>query len=140
MASDGIHGHGTTLTGASTGVIGNIQNISGPNQSRDSIDISTMDSPAKWKEFIPAMLDAGEITFDVNYDPVSGQTANDLNTALTADPEVWTIAIKGDASTYGSWACSGFVTGLGFAIPFDGKVTQSVTIKFSGAPTYTDAT
>ncbi len=138
--SDGTHGHGTTLTGGTAGLIGNIISMSGPNQTRDSIDISTMDSANKWREFIPGMLDAGEMTFEINYDGVSEQTANDLNTALAdATPETWTIVFAGSAATYGQWACSGFVTALGFGSPFDDKLTQSVTIKFTGEPTYTDA-
>ena len=131
--SDGIHGHGTTLAiGAAT--IGNITSISGPSQARDSIDISTMDSSDKWREFIPGMLDAGEVTFDVNYDATAGETADDLQAAIDDDPADITITLP-DTSTF---VCSGIVTGVGFAIPFDDKVTQSVTIKLTGAPTFTD--
>ena len=137
--SDGKHGHGTILAGGTAGTIGNVISMSGPNQTRDSIDISTMDSTGKWREFIPGMLDAGEMTFEVNYDAVSEQTANDLNTALAdATPEEWTITFAGSAQ--GTWVCTGFVTALGFGSPFDDKLTQSVTIKFTGAPVYTDAT
>jgi len=132
--SDGTHGHGTTLAGAVAGTIGNIISVSGPDQSKDSIDISTMDSTNKWREFIPGMLDAGEVSFDVNYDGSASGNADALNTALTAAADTWTITFP-DTST---WACSGFITGLGHAIPFDDKITQSVTIKFSGTPTYTD--
>jgi len=42
--STGIHGHGTILSGATAGVVGNIMSLSGPDQVRDSLDISTMDS------------------------------------------------------------------------------------------------
>ena len=132
--SDGTHGHGTTLIGGSTGTIANVISISGPNQTRDSIDISTMDSSSKFREFISGMLDAGEITFEVNYDGSAAGTGNDLNTALTAAAETWTITFP-DTST---WACSGFITALSFGDPYDDKMTQSVTIKFSGVPTFTD--
>ena len=133
----GTHGHGTTLSiGATT--IGTVISITGPNQARDSIDISTMDSTDKWREFIPGMLDAGEVTFEVNYDAVSGSTADDLNTLLTATAETVTITFAPTGAT-SSWSCSGFITALGFATPFDEKITQPVTIKFTGAPTYTDA-
>lgn len=133
--SDGTHGHGSTLAGGTAGTIGNIISMGGPNQTRDSIDISTMDSSSKWREFIPGMLDAGEMTFECNYDGVSEETGNDLNTALAdATPEEWTITLS-DTST---WVCTGFVTALGFGSPFDDKLTQSVTIKFTGAPVYTD--
>jgi len=138
--SSGTHGHGTTLTGGTTGVVANVISISGPNQSRDSIDISTMDSTSKFREFMPGMLDPGEITFDVNYEGTASGEANSLNTALTAAAETWTIVFAGTAATYGQWSCSGFITALNFSDPFDDKITQSVTIKFTGSPTFTDAT
>ena len=139
--SDGTHGHATTLTGGTAGLIGNIISMTGPNQTRDAIDISTMDSTSKFREFIPGMIDAGEITFEINYDAVDAQTAEDLDTALSdATPETWTIVFAGVAATYGQWACSGFVTALSFGNSFDDKITQSVTIKFTGVPTYSSAT
>ena len=103
----GAHGHGTTLATATYTNILNIISITGPNQTRDSIDISTMDSSAKFREFIPGLLDAGELTFDVNYDgrADAGNTgySNTLNTILTASAETWTLTFP-DTST---WACTG---------------------------------
>lgn len=135
MASVGTHGHETTLSGATVGDVGNIISISGPDQTRDSIDISTMDSISKAREFISGLWDAGEVTIEINYDGASGGTANDLSTAFQLGTgEVWTIAFP-DTST---WAATGFITSLGHAIPVDDKITQSFTIKFTGVPTYTD--
>lgn len=135
--SDGQHGHGTVLSIGGT-TIGNIMSITGPNQTRDSLDISTMDSTSKFREFIPGMLDAGEVTIEVNYDSAAGQTANDLNDALTQTASTIIITFPPAGAT-SSFSCSGFVTALGFASPFDDKITQPVTIKFTGVPTYTDA-
>jgi len=80
------------------------------------------------------MLDAGEATFELNYDGSASGTANDLNTFLTNTAATWTITFA-DTST---WACSGFITALGHAIPFDDKITQSMTLKFTGVPTFLD--
>jgi len=80
--SDSVHGHGAVLSIGGT-TIGNIISITGPNQTRDSIDVSTMDSTSKWREFIPGMLDAGEVTFTCNYDGTAAGSANDLNTIKT---------------------------------------------------------
>ena len=131
--SDGTHGHGTSLSCGGTAV-GNIISLSGPDQSRDSIDISTMDSTSKWREFIPGMIDAGEVTLDLNYDGSAAGTANLLAAHLTSTAETWLVTFP-DTST---WSSSGFMTALGHAIPFDDKITQSVTVKFTGSPTYTD--
>jgi len=135
--SDGIHGHGTSLkVSANTQVttvttIGNIISISGPNQSRDSIDISTMDSTNKFREFIPGMLDSGEITFELNYDGTALGTAHALQLLKTNTAQYWHITFP-DHTTETSKSdiyCLGFITALGHAIPFDDKVTQSVTVK-----------
>jgi len=144
--SDGLHGHGTSLkvsdnTAVTTvTTIGNIISISGPNHTRDSIDISTMDSTAKFREFIPGMLDAGEVTFELNYDGTAAGTANDLQLLKTNSAQYWHITFP-DHTTEASKSdiyCRGFITALGHAIPFDDKVTQSVTVKLSGVPVFTD--
>ena len=135
MASKGTHGHETTLAGGTVGDVGNIISISGPDMSRDAIDISTMDSTNKAREFIAGLYDAGELTAEINYDGSSGGTANNLHTAfLLGTPEVWTVTFP-DTST---WVTNGFITNLSHAIPVDDKITQSVTIKFTSGPVYTD--
>ena len=141
----GLHGHGTIISFAPIpdrtpeALIGNIMSISGPDQSRDTIDTSTMDSAAKWREFISGMLDAGEITMEVNYDGASGGDANTLQARLVADIEQWTITFNDvGAEAASKYVVDGFVTALGTATPFDDKITQSVTIKLTGAATYTD--
>ncbi len=61
--SDGTIGFGASLvvcdTTAFTTVttVGNIQSITGPGQTRDSVDYSTMSSTSKFREFLPGMWD-----------------------------------------------------------------------------------
>ena len=142
----GLHGYGAQLyydtntdmaTAVASGTaIANIISISGPDQTRDSIDISTMDSSAKFREFIPAMADAGEVTIELNY--VAAQAAT-LDTYLknSSTSQYWMIRFN-DHTTEESksqWISQGYMTALGHAIPFDDKITQSATFKFSGVPT-----
>ncbi len=131
--SQGQHGHGATLSIGGT-TIANIISITGPNQTRDAIDFSTMDSTSKFREFLPGMLDAGEATFELNYDGSAGGTANDLNTIMT-NPAAECIITFPDTSDI---TVSGFATALSFGDPFDDKVTQSLTLKFTGVPVFTD--
>ncbi len=144
--SDSLHAHGasvllsTTTHPSNATAIGNIINIGGPELSRDSVDVSTMDSTAKWREFLPAMVDAGEVTMEVNYDGTAAGTADFLAGKLTATTHIVFIRF-GDhtqPTNESNWKSAGAITGLGQAIPFDDKVTQSVTIKLSGVATYTD--
>lgn len=132
--SDGTHGHGTVLEGATSGVIGNIINVD-TDKSTDVIDISTMDSTSKFKEKIAGMHDAGDITLTINYDGSAAGVANALHAALlTGTAEAWTITYP-DTSTD---VITGFISGLGTADPFDDKITQTVTIALTGVPAFTD--
>ena len=129
--STGIHGHGTTLSIGGT-TVGNITSISGPDQSRDAIDISTMDSTNKWREYIPGMIDAGEVSVDLNFDGTTVSTLLQAQLTQTAQ----TILITFSDSDTATWSASGFITSLGHAIPFDDKVSQTVGMKFTGAATF----
>ena len=128
MATTAYHGHGATITIGGTSV-GQIVSISGPNQTRDSIDISNMGSTSKWREFIPGMLDAGECTVDVVYDGTT--IATFLAAQLTATANTVSVTFP-DA---GTWTAAGFMTSLGHALAYDDKITQSVGFKFTAAPT-----
>ena len=143
----GTHGHGAKLvygtsaaflTSVASGTaVAEITSISGPDQSRDAIDVSSMDSSNKWREFIPAMIDSGEITMELNYGTAE---ANRLSTyqTNTATNQYWMVRFN-DHTTEESksqWSCIGYMTSLGYAIPFDDKITQSATFKFTGTPTY----
>lgn len=132
--STGIHGHGASLTIAGTAV-GNINTISGPNLTRDSIDISTMDSGTKHREFIPGMIDAGEISVDLQYDGTTVATL--LKNQLTASAAAIVLSVPdaGTVTTSSTYTGTGFITSLGHAIPYDDKVTQSVGIKLTGTLT-----
>ena len=133
--SAGTHGHGSALAGATAGTIGNVISVSVDGQTRDAIDISTMGSTSKFREFVSGMADGGEISCEVNYDGAAAGVANSLNTIYQGGTaETWTVTLS-DTSTFAS---SGFITNLGMAVPFDDKITQSITIKLSGKPTFTD--
>jgi predicted secreted protein len=142
--SDKTKGLGTILyyaSGTNTTAIGNVISISGPDQTIDVIDFSTMDSANAWREKMPGMKDQGTISFDVNYDGSAAGNSNVLNT-LFGDTS-YTFGVYFNETTVltnkSKWSCSGFISRLGFAIPFDDKVTQSVEITMTGAPTFTDA-
>ncbi len=133
--SSALHGHGSTLIlgaggGTNTTAITEIISINGPSASKDPIDVSNFGSSAKWKEFIPGMIDAGEISLTVNYTETD---ANNLEGWLTAATDKITLTFPGNDT----FTATGFVTSLGTSIETEDKVTQEVTIKLTGALTYT---
>lgn len=103
-----------------------------PDEQVDDVDVSHWGSPDKTKEFIAGMIDAGEASFDINFNPEqydnhrrliqlkkSGQTRN-MRFVLTASME--TVDFPG------------YVKGLkrNLGGPED-PITASITIKVAGA-------
>jgi len=125
-------GCGATLSGSVTGAFGEIMSISLPDQKRDDIDITTMDSTEMWREFMPGLRDAGALNMTVLYEKTN---YNKVQTAFTADAETWTITLP-DGSTFAS---SGYINANGGEIPLDEKIQQTVTMKLSGKPTFVPA-
>jgi hypothetical protein len=62
------HGHGTVLAGSTAGTIGEVRKLDVSGRKRDSLDVSSCDSTSSAREFIPGMMDEGEITVEVVYD------------------------------------------------------------------------
>lgn len=127
---DGIDGYGTTLVGATLNAIGMITRVSLSGCDADMIDITTMNTTGKWKRFIAGLKDAKDVSFDLVYEKANMAT---LLGGLGGAAEVWTIEFP-DGSTF---ACSGVIQHLGTTSPNGDKITQTLTIKFSGQPTFT---
>jgi len=97
----------------------------------------------RWKSFFGKFADAGEGTFTLDWDKEDYEAVFDM--VPDEDPILWQFVIPDgsdltDPTTCSRWACNGLVTRLGIAFPSDGdRVTAPVTLKFSGAPTFTAA-
>ena len=129
--STGSVGHASTLVGGTTGTIGNVLSITVGGRTRDMIDISTMDSTDKFREYIAGMADEGEFTAECNFD--DGAIATAINTAFqAATSETWTV----DFGTK-TFACTGIITSFDVNDPFDEKITMSITIKLTAKGTWT---
>jgi hypothetical protein len=134
-------GFGVTLTGSTTGAIGQIISIGVDGQTCQYIDVTNAESAGGFEEFLPTLLSAGRITVLLIYDSKYGGAGNGeaelLDTAFKAKRvETWTIRTVSGST----WASSGFIVNLGLAIEAKGGIVQPVTIKCTGASTYTKAT
>lgn len=130
-------GDGATPTEAFT-TIAEVTSISGPNESADTIEVTSFDSTAK--EFIPALRDGGEVSFEFNFvgddatqAALRTQFVNGTvgNFKIDCDDATATLTVP---SKY-SFAAS--VTSLGMNFATNDKITGSCTLKVSGAVTFT---
>jgi hypothetical protein len=116
--------------------IAQISSLSGPSLQADTIDVTTHDSVNATREFVSGLIDAGEFTVGLIFDPnVVTHTAmwNDLVARTSAS-----FALHFPTLLAMSWGFEGFVTGFGpIEAQPDGAVTTTVTMKLSGAPNVT---
>lgn len=135
----GIDGFGTELRrgdGADPEVftaVGNVGNFSGPNIERETYDVTAHDGPNKYREFIGGLVDGGEVSAEVHYDPdkhdsyVTDFDADDATTYQMESPvgEIWEFAA--------------ILTGFEREMPVDGQMAATLTWKVTGKPTLTPA-
>ncbi len=133
----GKHGWGSQLTmGTTTSAVANIISLSSDGPKRAVLDVSTMDSANTWSEFIPGMLDAGQLTVNLMYDGTTvSQILHQQMTATATTFKVW-FNDHTTATSRSSITAVGFISDLGEELPFEDKITQSVTIKLTGTPTW----
>jgi len=136
MASDGMKGFGTTIKYAAVGVtpdtlIAQVMDVSGPSIAVDDVEITNNDSPSEYKEYVPGLKDGGEVSFDIIYEESQCSTLY----GLVGTKKDWRIT-KPDNSYIGF---TGYIKGLGDETPMNDAVKNSITIKITGAPTFTSA-
>ncbi len=128
---------GTVLkmgTGTPT-TIGGVDSIGAIGVESEEIEVTTLDSPDGYREFIAGLKDAGEIA-------IKGVVKSDaqlqtlLGKAEDQTVEDWEV----DFPSGTKWTFSGFVKALKEGeITIDGKRTFEMTIRVTGKPTFTPA-
>jgi len=128
-------GDGGTPTEAFT-TIAEVLDISGPGLSLGMEDGTHHSSTGGWREQIPTLLDGGQVSFDIQYDPVGA--THDASTGLIKDMEDKTLrnfqlVFPDSGST--TWSFAAYVAEFEPGAPVEGKLTASVTLQLSGQPT-----
>ena len=130
---------GTTLTkdpGGTPQLIGQIQDVAGPDISTDTDEFTNHDSAGGVEEFIPTIKRTGEVTFPVVFD--GNNASHDEATGLIDHWETKVLDTYDlDFPDGSKWTFTAYVTGLSFSAPVDGHLMADVTMRPSGAPTFT---
>jgi predicted secreted protein len=116
--------------------VAEVKDITGPSVSLDVIDVTNQDSPGGYEEIIPSIRRAGEVDFDVNFDP--GSATHDGTTGLVylANNKVkrgWRLQLQDTAGTY--WAFDAYVVGFQTKAPVAGVLTGTTKLRITGQPT-----
>ena len=134
--SDAIAGKGTKFRRWSTTLgawvdIAEINSINGPGMSRDTIDVTSLDSTGGYREFIGGFRDGGTVTLSMNFTRAGYELMkDDFESDVLQNYEI--LLPDTDAT---SFEFEGLVTELPLSIVPDDKVTADITIKVSGEVT-----
>lgn len=114
--------------------LGEITGISLPNPQMEDVEATHFKSPNRRREYIAGLIEDGEGTFEMNYNP--GSATDVILRAAIADgvTRSYKIVVPDGA---GSWEITGdcIVKGYERNVPIDDRMTASVTIRFTGAST-----
>ena len=129
---------GTTETFAT---VAEVLDISGPNMSQDTIEVSSQDSANGWREYIAGWRDAGEVSISANWIPSSATqdgTTGVLSKFLDSDTHNYQIITPVGSDGTGSVTISmtGIVTGFGVNLPLTEQAKVDFSIKLTGAVTF----
>lgn len=150
-------GHGATITFAESEFVATLRSISGPTMTLESVDSSHMGGVTVGaidyaiREFVPGMLDPGELTCEVVFDPEvlinTGKKPFSVRYMVGGwddsggVTEVVTITWPPpyDKTTGAKWESAGFITSFSPEAPMEDLMTATLTIRLTASPTFTTA-
>lgn len=131
--SNAVAGIGTKFKrwNTTTGVwddIAEVNSITGPTMTRETIDVTSLDSTGGYREFIGSFRDGGTISLNMNFSHTTYQTMKeDFESA-----EIQSYLIQLPDTNVTTFDFDGFVTECPINVPTDDKISSDVVIKISG--------
>ena len=124
---------GTTETFAA---IAEVRDIKGPKLKLNTKEVTNHSSTDGWREHIGTLLEAGEISFDLNWLPAD--TTQSYGAGLIKDMLARTkrnFQIVFPAASPLTWSFTALITGFNPTANVDGELLASVTLMITGKPT-----
>ncbi len=132
-------GYGTLLKRGDGGspesftTLANIVSVSGPNETLEALDATHMESTGAAKEFIGGLIDGGEVSAQLRYDPNHATHQNlkaDLVSRVLRNFQVYFPVSGGKTASFAA-----LVTGVSRESEVSGQLMTTVTLKISGLVT-----
>jgi predicted secreted protein len=134
MSSNAISGVGTKFrrwdsSSSEWKAIAEVNSIDGPNMSRDTIDVTSLDTTGGYREFIAGFRDPGQLQLAMNYSQAGFEAMkDDFESDVINNYQI--VLMDGFTLEF-----EGLVTELPLSITPDDKITMNTVIKISGAVT-----
>lgn len=125
---------GDLLTPTSFADLAELKDISGPSMEVDSVEATHQASPDAHKEFIPGLVDGGEVSVEMQLIEGGAERGNLLEDFQGRVTRFWRIVLPSS----GSWTYKAFITGFDPANPIEDVMTDSLSWKITGKPVWAD--
>jgi hypothetical protein len=110
--------------------------------TRGDVDVSDHDSTSGYREFLPGLTDAGDITFQIGFDPNNIDHTQGAGTGLLGDFAFndgcdlsgFEIELNSCGSA-AKWTFEGYVNSWSGSYPVEGELLADLGVKISGVPT-----
>lgn len=111
-----------------------ILSVTPPNSQTADVEATHMLSPNRRREWIAGLIDDGEGTFEMNLVPGSTTDLLIQQAQTEGDARGYKIVIPDGAF---GWEITGdcIVKGYERSVPIDDRMTATLTVRFTGAPT-----
>ena len=109
--------------------VAEVTNITWPGYKRDAIDVTYMDSASSFREYIAGLIDAGEVSVEMNWVP---SATDPILAAMTAGVGQFKIQYNGGVNI----VFKAVVTGWSTQSPLGEKLSGTATFKLTGVPTW----
>lgn len=113
--------------------IAEVTQVGLPNPQVSDVEATHFESPGRAREYIPGLIDNGEITMGINFD--AGSDSDALITAAmnaTAPREIM-VSVPTSSGVNQEFTFPGIVKGYEKSIPIDDRQTATITIRVAGA-------
>ncbi len=125
----------TAVSTASSNLVGEVTDISGPTGNRGEIDVTSMNSAAK--EYLMALPDFGDITFNINYIGSDvAQNAFYADFISTAAPKRKGCIKLTDTAVH-AIIFEGYAKAFSWTMGQDQQIKASCGVRISGSATLT---
>lgn len=104
-----------------------ITSIQPPSRSRETIDVTHLNSPDKYKEFIAGLAEGGDASLGVNFVPAATDA---FSTAFEAEAGQFEITFPNGVKMQ----FAGIVTGYEIGEVTNDKMSATFTVKSTGKP------
>lgn len=112
--------------------VAEVKSISGPNTQSQIIDVTHMESDNSTREFLPTLIDPGEMGFAVNFLPGNATHQGIRTDQKNRTRRNWKLVFTDTLATVYSMA--GFVTGCNITAEIENVIQAQLNIKLTSWP------